>query len=126
MGAADYIPKPSAAREVHGAPTFRDDLLEKIIGLASVSRVGKSQPLASDKPVQDQAPIVPTLHIDPAKIALRAPSNLPVKVLAIGSSTGGPQALFALFKDLKSNLGLPIFITQHMPPTFTGINRLLT
>lgn len=121
LGAADYIPKPSAAREVHGAATFRDDLLEKVIGLASVGRVGKSQPPASDEPVRDRAPIVSSLHIDPAKIALRAPSNLPVKVLAIGSSTGGPQALVGLFKGLNSNLGLPIFITQHMPPTFTGI-----
>ena len=53
LGAADYIPKPSAAREVHGAATFRDDLLEKVIGLASVGRVGKSQPPASDEPVRD-------------------------------------------------------------------------
>jgi two-component system chemotaxis response regulator CheB len=42
-------------------------------------------------------------------------------VLAIGSSTGGPQALLTLFETLKNKIKLPIFITQHMPPTFTTI-----
>lgn len=41
-------------------------------------------------------------------------------VIAIGSSTGGPQALFEVLKHLK-NLPQPIVITQHMPPTFTTI-----
>lgn len=41
-------------------------------------------------------------------------------VLAIGSSTGGPQALFAVLKHLKDSISnIPVIITQHMPPTFT-------
>ncbi|MBL4741289.1 MAG: hypothetical protein JKY12_09865, partial [Sneathiella sp.] len=43
------------------------------------------------------------------------------QALAIGSSTGGPQALFSVFEKLKGKLSLPIFITQHMPATFTAI-----
>ena len=43
------------------------------------------------------------------------------KILAIGSSTGGPQALFEVLKGLQGSLNLPIVITQHMPPTFTKI-----
>jgi two-component system chemotaxis response regulator CheB len=42
-------------------------------------------------------------------------------VVAIGSSTGGPQALFALLDKIGARLALPILITQHMPPTFTAI-----
>jgi two-component system chemotaxis response regulator CheB len=42
-------------------------------------------------------------------------------VIAIGSSTGGPQALFTVLGALPSSLQLPILITQHMPPTFTTI-----
>jgi len=41
-------------------------------------------------------------------------------LLAIGSSTGGPNALFALIPHLKG-IQIPVIITQHMPPTFTRI-----
>jgi two-component system chemotaxis response regulator CheB len=45
-----------------------------------------------------------------------------LRALAIGSSTGGPQALAHLFKQLKGRIPhVPIFITQHMPATFTTI-----
>lgn len=42
------------------------------------------------------------------------------EVIAIGSSTGGPQALFTLLGSLGA-VKQPILITQHMPPTFTTI-----
>ncbi len=41
-------------------------------------------------------------------------------ILVIGSSTGGPQALFKVMKDIGP-LSIPIVITQHMPATFTKI-----
>ena len=44
------------------------------------------------------------------------------RVLLIGSSTGGPQALNGLIAEIGSVLQrVPILITQHMPPTFTTI-----
>jgi two-component system chemotaxis response regulator CheB len=43
------------------------------------------------------------------------------KVIAIGSSTGGPQALAEVLKSITQGITLPILITQHMPPTFTAI-----
>ncbi len=42
-------------------------------------------------------------------------------MVAVGSSTGGPRALFTVFQTLGSKLRVPILITQHMPPTFTTI-----
>jgi two-component system chemotaxis response regulator CheB len=42
-------------------------------------------------------------------------------VLAIGSSTGGPQALFRVLGALRQGVRQPIFVTQHMPATFTTI-----
>ena len=42
-------------------------------------------------------------------------------VIAVGSSTGGPQALLQFFSELKDDIKQPIFVTQHMPPTFTTI-----
>jgi two-component system chemotaxis response regulator CheB len=44
------------------------------------------------------------------------------KVLLIGSSTGGPQALMSVVTDLGPVIDrFPVLITQHMPPTFTTI-----
>ncbi|RMF75713.1 MAG: chemotaxis-specific protein-glutamate methyltransferase CheB, partial [Alphaproteobacteria bacterium] len=57
------------------------------------------------------------------RIVLREPSLFPPEVLAIGSSTGGPQALMKLLgaMDRRRLSAVPIAIVQHMPPTFTGI-----
>nr|WP_020399769.1 chemotaxis response regulator protein-glutamate methylesterase [Kordiimonas gwangyangensis] len=54
-------------------------------------------------------------------ISLRTGSFRRPKVLAIGSSTGGPQALMNFFKGFKRAPNVPILITQHMPATFTAI-----
>ena len=44
------------------------------------------------------------------------------KVLLVGSSTGGPQALMKFFAGFKKKApDVPILITQHMPATFTTI-----
>lgn len=56
--------------------------------------------------------------------ALRQSSHEPrsrTTALAIGSSTGGPQALLRILSDCRADLPFPIFITQHMPATFTTI-----
>lgn len=44
-----------------------------------------------------------------------------VSVLAIGSSTGGPNALAELIGLLPGDLGVPVVIVQHMPPVFTQL-----
>jgi two-component system chemotaxis response regulator CheB len=56
-----------------------------------------------------------------SKIVLRPLSPIRPKVIAIGSSTGGPQALFKVLTNLPAAFDLPILITQHMPATFTAI-----
>ncbi len=42
------------------------------------------------------------------------------ELVAIGISTGGPNALQFLLAELPENLNLPVVIVQHMPPGFTG------
>jgi two-component system chemotaxis response regulator CheB len=55
-------------------------------------------------------------------VARRAFGHQVPRVLLIGSSTGGPQALMALVADLGPVIDrYPVLITQHMPPTFTTI-----
>ena len=42
-----------------------------------------------------------------------------IEALTIGVSTGGPNALSAMLPQLPADLGVPVFIVQHMPPLFT-------
>jgi len=63
-----------------------------------------------------------TLPARPAASCMTRPAPmLPPKLLAIGSSTGGPQALFTLIQALGRSVNVPIVLTQHMPATFTPI-----
>ena len=59
-------------------------------------------------------------------VASRTPSlpglvNRPVEILAIGTSTGGPNALAAIIPNLPAEFSVPIVIVQHMPPLFTAM-----
>lgn len=119
LGAADYIPKPSSASEL-SSEDFRKDLLEKVHVL------GKSRQRARGITPRSTAAVIGTPESKAAstvssEITLRAAGRIAPDILAIGSSTGGPQALFEVFKDFPSNWNLPIVITQHMPATFTKI-----
>jgi two-component system chemotaxis response regulator CheB len=58
---------------------------------------------------------------EPKEIVLRAAGKTRPEIITIGSSTGGPQALFQVLRDIGPNPGVPILVTQHMPPTFTKI-----
>ncbi|KJE36280.1 chemotaxis protein [Thalassospira sp. HJ] len=53
-------------------------------------------------------------------VTLLPEKRINVEAIAIGSSTGGPQALFEVLRGLNG-VRQPIFITQHMPSTFTTI-----
>nr|WP_294520529.1 chemotaxis response regulator protein-glutamate methylesterase [uncultured Rhodopila sp.] len=101
LGAADYIPKPSSIGTV-GDDGFRRELLEKVKGLARQRR-RVAQPARMSPP------------------ALRPAPPVPARLLAVGSSTGGPQALFTLVQGLGRSLTVPVVLTQHMPATFTPI-----
>src|SRR5262245_10721762 len=116
-GAADYVPKPSST-QITGASEFKRELLAKVkaLGRRRGGRPGGARPAA----VGSAQPALRPLHSS-GPIALRQPSTTPPQVIAIGSSTGGPQALFKMVADLPANLRQPILITQHMPPTFTTI-----
>lgn len=123
MGAADYVAKPTSTAELHSADAFQRELLEKIKGLAGARRrlPGMGQPAepASASKASRPSPAPPANA--GSEISLRrAPATL-ASVLAIGSSTGGPQALLDVLRGLKDDFKLPILITQHMPATFTGI-----
>ncbi|MEQ8196176.1 MAG: chemotaxis response regulator protein-glutamate methylesterase [Rhodospirillales bacterium] len=122
-GAADYIPKPSTSG-LAGADEFRRELLSKIKALGQAVGRGQGGGTAIPRTTATgtaAAPLAPPAAARPEQFTLRDPGTGRPEILAIGSSTGGPQALLAFLKSLDTELQLPILITQHMPPTFTSI-----
>ncbi|RLB59890.1 MAG: chemotaxis response regulator protein-glutamate methylesterase [Deltaproteobacteria bacterium] len=116
LGALDFIAKPTRylSPEVH---KIKDELLEKIRlvrqlrteGLKRVSG-GSSSPLPA---------VEISSEVDAVEIA----------VLAIGASTGGPQALQRVLQRVPSNARACYLVAQHMPEGFTRafaerLNRL--
>jgi two-component system chemotaxis response regulator CheB len=99
LGATDTLPKPQG-RGFHGV--YREVLLGKIRDLGRV---------LTDSPEAARPQPSPVL-------AARGFSRTPPGVLAIGASTGGVHALANLFAGLPPKLGIPILVTQHLPPAF--------
>ena len=130
LGASDYIPKPESTREAAAAETFRHDLIQKIRHLGAKVRRSThahahvSAPLAPvhhDRPAV-RAPLAPSAPVAQSALTRRSFSMLAPRVLLIGSSTGGPQALMSLVTEIGPVIDrFPVLITQHMPPTFTTI-----
>ena len=121
LGAADYIPKPESTRESSAADVFKHDLLQKIRHLGLKVRRLKSAAAPSLVP----APVTPK-PLAPvaaqAQLVKRPFSPIMPRVLLIGSSTGGPQALMTVVAEIGAVIDrVPVLITQHMPPTFTTI-----
>ncbi|MCK1735671.1 chemotaxis response regulator protein-glutamate methylesterase [Bradyrhizobium sp. 138] len=133
LGAADYIPKPESTREASAADIFHHDLIQKIRHLGARLRrrpAVASPPLAPASPAAaPRSPVARPAAPAPAApaassgaLTMRPFSSQTPKVLLIGSSTGGPQALMALVTELGPVIDrFPVLITQHMPPTFTTI-----
>lgn len=106
-GAVDYIPKPSAADGGVQDPRFRAELIAKVKGWA---RMGRK--VATPRPALPRAATMPPPRGGPgAKPA----------AIAIGSSTGGPQALALLVGRISAPPPVPILVVQHMPPGFTTL-----
>jgi two-component system chemotaxis response regulator CheB len=103
-GASDYIPKPGASGGGAMDPVFRAELLEKVKGWARMRRM----PAVAPVPVR-VAPVAKS-----GARPLLAPG-----LVAVGSSTGGPQALATFLRALTPAPAVPVVIVQHMPAGFT-------
>jgi len=122
LGAADYIPKPGSNREVSASTAFRRDLIEKIrqLGLRA-KRLRHGIKARVSRPAKSAPSIVPATE-EIAPLRLRQMPLTPPRVLVIGASTGGPQALNRLVVQIDTVIQrAPVLITQHMPPTFTAV-----
>ena len=127
LGAADYVPKPQAAPEAAASVAFHRELIEKIRHLGRRGRTVARQwspGIAADQaaPVVRRRPEGIPQPADAVAPSLRQFARVLPRVLLIGSSTGGPQALTAMVGQLGAVFErAPLLITQHMPPTFTTV-----
>ena len=124
LGASDYLAKPEASRDPKITEAFRLELLGKVRGLGGARRMRPRSP-ATAVAREQQDRIVRARPegglYGASPITVRKAMTGRPDAIAIGSSTGGPQALMALFGNVGAPLRQPILITQHMPGTFTKI-----
>jgi two-component system chemotaxis response regulator CheB len=119
LGALDYVPKPDSNREITTSLDFRREVIRKIksLGRVRIQRTGlggDGKPVAGGAPL-DEAPKRPAFK-------QRAFSLVPPRIIVIGSSTGGPEALAVVLGAASPSLSrIPVLVAQHMPPVFTGI-----
>lgn len=114
-GATDYVTKPANVGSVTIAQQrIRDDLIPRIKSLC----VGVL-PAAPRASIADQ--LAKVAGTPPPRPLRPAPTGPPqsISIVAIGCSTGGPNALIEILPKLPADFPLPIVITQHMPPMFT-------
>lgn len=112
LGASDYVTKPSNTGSMAaGVQAVRDALIPKIKGLCARLLGGPPAPASTRMPV---AARIGRTVATPRTLAR-------VDVLAIGVSTGGPNALAALLPELPAAFPIPIVIVQHMPAVFTKL-----
>lgn len=125
-GASDYIAKPQTREEAQQDGSFFRDLIYKVKTFGAQYRRGMNLPLpeteGSAKSGLDSGGlknVYPFKSAGPITVR-KMPAVFFPKIISIGSSTGGPQALMAVLPHFKG-IGQPIVITQHMPATFTTI-----
>jgi len=100
LGASDYMTKPTNSESLAVAMgQVRRGLIEKIVAL------GRRQSTAPP----------------PASPARRKLGDRQIEILAIGTSTGGPNALAEVIPRLPADFPIPTVIVQHMPPLFTRL-----
>jgi two-component system chemotaxis response regulator CheB len=105
LGASDYATKPGNT----GSPAvaierIRIELIPKIKALCGVPTLGIA-PLPGPRPA----------------LKFRVRSNSRIEIVAIGTSTGGPNALAEVLPLIPNGFPVPIVVVQHMPPIFTRL-----
>lgn len=100
LGATDYFAKPTSGRDA-AVRVIREELIPAIKALCESSPNLQSTPSGNSRS--------PSIFAEP------------IGILAIGASTGGPNALAELMTALPGDLPVPIVIVQHMPPMFTRL-----
>ena len=104
LGASDYVTKPSQVGSLEAAVQHvRAELVPRIHALCLKTAPGPDAAQWSRRPSPGSA------------------GSTPIGIVAVGASTGGPNALSTLFAGVPSTFPVPVVIVQHMPPLFTKL-----
>lgn len=109
-GAFDFIPKPSGTISLD-INKVKDDLVQKIRLASARNRSKDNSNIKARKEVSITSRETPK--------TVRSTHTSKIEAVVIGASTGGPKALYTVITALPANIGVPIFIVQHMPAGFT-------
>jgi len=111
-GASDYITKPGNDVSIpeSALPKLQQQVLRKVLALFDTT-----------SPLSTRASFRPSAFADYDQLLEATRPPTPPRVVAIGSSTGGPQALTTLLSSLDPRIDTPIVIAHHMPATFTKL-----
>jgi two-component system chemotaxis response regulator CheB len=135
-GASDYVTKPSNVGSFEESKrSVREQLIPRIHALCERGSVRRPRRDSVDRPGGAGggfafAPALPGLAGVPrsgkapggpvgSTPAARRPRTEQVDVLAVGCSTGGPDALSKVLQAMPATLPVPVVVVQHMPPVFT-------
>lgn len=113
-GASDYIAKPSSRVGGAGLKEIEHEIISKV---RAIGRSAQSRSTAGTLPIKVQTKIAG----EPAILAINSAQNVVPRIVAIASSTGGPNALADVLQTLPAPLAVPVVITQHLPAVFTGL-----
>jgi two-component system, chemotaxis family, protein-glutamate methylesterase/glutaminase len=114
LGATDYVTKPSNTDMEATSGGIVTELIPKIRSLCHLPAPLQLPQAGASKPLQRIQQ--PEFRIRPTIQRTTRPA-----IVAIGVSTGGPEALGKLLPTLPANFPLPVVVAQHMPPIFTAL-----
>jgi two-component system chemotaxis response regulator CheB len=123
-GATDYVMKPSNVGSIaQSIAAVREQLVPKIHALAGRARPAGPPPrplkaALGAAPARPPAPAGRPAAAPPRRVRRGGPHGR-IDLIAVGCSTGGPDALTKVLTGLPADLPVPVVVTQHMPPVFT-------
>jgi two-component system chemotaxis response regulator CheB len=102
-GASDYATKPSST----GSPAVAIDAIRAEL-IPKIKALARPRKLKIQRHPRPATPVRPRL-------------KQPIEIVAIGTSTGGPNALAEVLPRIPPDFPVPIVVVQHMPPIFTQL-----
>jgi two-component system, chemotaxis family, protein-glutamate methylesterase/glutaminase len=135
-GASDYVTKPANVGSVaQSMEQVRAQLIPKIKALLPRGGTGTPGPVGIQRPLAGQPGLAGRAgaaapgaglagahragRTGPVETAARVKRDSPYRLLAVGCSTGGPEALSRFLAGFPADLPVPVVVVQHMPPVFT-------
>jgi two-component system chemotaxis response regulator CheB len=123
-GAFDFITKSEASGPQQSREALSQELASRFRVIAHRLEVrnilrGRSSTIRADVTANAVGQVAATSGLNGVAGRMQRLSAPTPTMVLVGSSTGGPAALARLLPEIPGDIGVPVFIVQHMPPVFT-------